>query len=375
MKTAIPAIRSMERQYEEYLRDESRRCGTALEICFPKTREALAAALAYDGPVTLQGARTGLDGRAVPQGGRIVNLSRMDRILSGEPQADGSISVHAEAGVSMAALSEAFPAHFFAPAPTEPAATVGGVVASDARGIFADRYGAAAAHVYAVDVLKTAGADVIVSARLRLLPRPATVWGVAFLFQDDVKARVFCERASHIAALAVNEYLDRGTLACLRLLRQNAQRLQALPETGDAEAMVYTELHTDTEDEAGALAGELLELSANGGCGEGDTWALCGETEVQLLWDFRHAAQEAVHASIDRLRMELPALYALGADMALPPAGYDVLRDALGALGIPYACFGHLIGGRVRLNLLPESMEAFYRAEAFIERWRERGGV
>ncbi|MDO4572467.1 MAG: FAD-binding oxidoreductase, partial [Clostridia bacterium] len=89
MDSGSIGVFAMERRYEEYLSDESRRRGEASEICFPDSREALAAALDCRLPVTVQGSRTGLDGRAVPRGGRIVNLGRMDRLLSCDAAADG----------------------------------------------------------------------------------------------------------------------------------------------------------------------------------------------------------------------------------------------------------------------------------------------
>lgn len=369
-------IRPMGRQYEDCLQDESRRRGTADEICFPDTREALAAALDCRCRVTLQGACTGLDGGAVPHGGRVVSLRRMDRILSAEALPDGGMLVTAEAGVSMSALSAACPGHFFAPAPTEPTATVGGVIACDARGVFADYYGGVAEHVLETETLRFGeGREAIVSAVLRLLPRPQTVWGVAFLFQDDAAARAFCAGAAALSSLAVNEYLDGATLESLARLRQSAQRLKALPETGGAAAMIYTELHAENEDAVCADAEALMALSADCGCAESDSWALCGEAETQLLRDFRHAAQESVHAAIDRARAAEPALYAPGADIWPDAARYEAFMAEARAPGTPCACFGHLCGGRMRLCFMPEDMDMLRRAESFLNGLRERGGV
>ncbi|MDO4572468.1 MAG: hypothetical protein Q4C13_03800, partial [Clostridia bacterium] len=148
--------------------------------------------------------------------------------------------VRAEAGLRMGALAAAGPGHFFAPAPTEPAATVGGVIACEARGVFAGRYGGVREHVLGVESLRSAaGRDVIASAVLRLLPKPRTLWGVAFLFSDEAAAGDFSREAALLAPVAVNEYLDAGTLRALTALRRSAGRLQALPETGAAAARVY----------------------------------------------------------------------------------------------------------------------------------------
>ena len=70
-----------DKTYEEYLRDESRSTGWAEAIAFPQdeeqVREILKAARDSHTPVTVQGARTGLTGAAVPYGGYILNMSRI----------------------------------------------------------------------------------------------------------------------------------------------------------------------------------------------------------------------------------------------------------------------------------------------------------
>ena len=63
----------------EYLRDESRMSGYAEEIAFPETEaEILQVAQETLGrkiPITVQGARTGITGAAVPQSGQILSLT------------------------------------------------------------------------------------------------------------------------------------------------------------------------------------------------------------------------------------------------------------------------------------------------------------
>ena len=51
---------------DETLQDESRLRGAADEIAFPETEEDVCALLGGDTPLTLQGARTGITGGAVP---------------------------------------------------------------------------------------------------------------------------------------------------------------------------------------------------------------------------------------------------------------------------------------------------------------------
>ena len=83
----------IDRDYAEYLRDESRMTGKAESISFPKTEADIRADLIEAGKlgrrVTTQGARTGITGAAVPAGGHILNLSRMTRALGLRRAPDG----------------------------------------------------------------------------------------------------------------------------------------------------------------------------------------------------------------------------------------------------------------------------------------------
>ena len=78
-------IRDLVSADEEYLRDESKKVGYADTISFPETHEQVAQIMAQlykdATPVTVQGSRTGLASAAVPFGGHILNMSRMDKVL------------------------------------------------------------------------------------------------------------------------------------------------------------------------------------------------------------------------------------------------------------------------------------------------------
>ena len=92
----------------DFLRDESRKCGTAEAIAFPRSTAELVAAVreaAVRGkPITLQGSRTGISAGAVPDGGVIVNLSKMDRILNMRTDVLGHAFLRVQAGLPLIAL-------------------------------------------------------------------------------------------------------------------------------------------------------------------------------------------------------------------------------------------------------------------------------
>lgn len=141
---------------EEYLRDESKRTGSSDRIFFPKN-EADVIAVFRDNPgipVTVQGARTGVTGGCVPDGGLTVNLERMNQIL--ELRCDeGETAVTVQPGVLLQALRRFIHPRglFFPPDPTETTASLGGMVSCNSSGARSFRYGSVRNYVLALDVI------------------------------------------------------------------------------------------------------------------------------------------------------------------------------------------------------------------------------
>lgn len=174
-------IRPMSGDYTEYLRDESRVTGSAESIAFPKCEAEVQALLREVYPsgqrITVQGARTGLAAAAVPSGGLILNLSRMNRVLGIRENAAGSFFVTVEPGVILSRLKKqietkkfetgdwseaslqaykafcAAPEQFLTPDPTESSATIGGMAACNASGARSYLYGPTRRWVTALRVI------------------------------------------------------------------------------------------------------------------------------------------------------------------------------------------------------------------------------
>lgn len=127
-------------EYDEYLRDESRRTGAADSISFPTSEaevvEAIRQARALGRTVTVQGARTGIVAGAVPQGGHVLNLSRMNRIGDIAAVGGGEHSLKVGPGALLTDVQALTEEHalLFPPDPTETSASIGGMVACNASG-------------------------------------------------------------------------------------------------------------------------------------------------------------------------------------------------------------------------------------------------
>ncbi len=186
----------------EYLRDESRRTGTADLLAFPRTEEdvraVLAKARAARMPVTVQGARTGITGGAVPDGGLVLNLSKMEAI-----RPDGDTLV-VQPGATLAAIRAAVPAgHFFAPDPTETTASIGGMISCNASGALSFLHGPTRNHIAGLRVA-TIGGELLdlrrsrdraagysfrlgsLAGELPVLPRPAVKNAAGYYVEPDM---------------------------------------------------------------------------------------------------------------------------------------------------------------------------------------------
>ena len=111
-------------------------------------REANAAGI----PVTVSGARTGTVGGAVPFGGYVVSMERMNKIKSIDRESRMAI---VEPGVILHDLQKAVEAEglFYPPDPTEWSCQIGGTVATNASGSRSFKYGATRNYVERLKVV------------------------------------------------------------------------------------------------------------------------------------------------------------------------------------------------------------------------------
>ena len=166
---------NVEHYHPEFIHDESQLVGWMDSISFPAgerdIRDQLALMNTKKTPVTVQGARTGLAGGAVPQGGHTINLNRMMKITGLRREGEAFFLI-CQPGVlmrehiwpaanakefetdgwsdeSLRALEEftAAGAYLFTPDPSEPTVTIGGMVACNASGARSFLYGPTRPHV------------------------------------------------------------------------------------------------------------------------------------------------------------------------------------------------------------------------------------
>ena len=136
----------------EYLKDESRQFGNADEIIFAEDFRDIAGVFQRCHAVTIQGARTGISGACVPTEGAVLNLSRMKGV-TGRGKNERGEYLDVLAGTTLEEIEKAAGADFFFPPdPTEKTASIGGMLALNAAGPSALRYGTTIQHVTEADV-------------------------------------------------------------------------------------------------------------------------------------------------------------------------------------------------------------------------------
>jgi D-lactate dehydrogenase (cytochrome) len=107
-------------------------------------------------PVTVSGARTGTVGGAIPFGGYLISLERLNKIKEINKDA---LTATVEAGVLLTDLQKAVEAAnlFYPPDPTEWSCQIGGTVATNASGARSFKYGATRNFVRKISVVLPSG--------------------------------------------------------------------------------------------------------------------------------------------------------------------------------------------------------------------------
>ncbi len=151
---------------QNYLTDASNmQGGHATRLCIPETAGEVADILHEANEqgiaVTISGARTGTVGGAIPFGGYVVSLERLNRMV--EIDRERKIAV-VQPGVILGDLQKAVEAEglFYPPDPTEWSCQVGGTVATNASGARSFKYGATRDFVERLNVVLASGEEIVI---------------------------------------------------------------------------------------------------------------------------------------------------------------------------------------------------------------------
>ena len=407
---------------ENYLTDASNMPGGyATRLFFPETagevadilREANEQGIA----VTISGARTGTVGGAIPFGGYVVSLERLNRIV--EVDRERKVAV-VQPGVILGDLQRAVEAEglFYPPDPTEWSCQIGGTVATNASGARSFKYGATREFVERLNVVLASGEEIVIRRGEFIADETGSVSVGPLEFKTPTYERPNVRK--NVSGYFNAEPLDaidlfvgsEGTLGViteieLRLINkpreffsgivffsgksdllafvEEAKMLSfagrkggqgARVPTADATLLEYfddqalkfiSEKFPETPTAAGAI---FFEQEMDGG-NEDDllaawnellekhnadierSWFATNDQDREKMRAFRHSLPVSVNERVVKNKQKK-----IGTDMAVPdenfPAFLRYYKQTLDASGLEYVIFGHIGDCHLHANMLPK---------------------
>lgn len=338
-------------------------------VVWPQTADEVAAVVKYCFEnsiiITTRGAGSALEGSTIPsEGGLVLDLSRMTNIIEFWPD---DLQVKVEPGIIYDNLNNHLKNEglFFPPSPggSGDIATVGGMVATNASGIYSVKYGGTKEYVLELEIVTASGEKmkignraikrssgynlvelfagsegtlgVITAVTLKLAGLPEGRLKTAFKFQTEIEAaKAVSEMRKYGLDLAAVEFLDRQVMKALNQLKD--YKLEEVPA-------LFLEFH-----------GPDAVLSSNYELAESICEELNG-TKLELgdghnPWEIRHYVTDAIKY--------LKKGYAIiRNDVAFPISKLPEMVQYCHQLGEQYGIMVHTFG-HVGLGLLHALMLA-----------------
>lgn len=393
-----------------YLTDASNTHGHAEALVRPESTAEVAEIVghcqAHGIPLTVTAARTSTTGAPVPFGGWLLSVERLTEVHHlDDDHAD------ADAGVLLGALQQACEARgrLLPPDPTSRhEATLGAVIACNASGARAFRYGPTRPWVDAVTAVLADGT--VLDEVTRETPIPQD-WPVPHWVEPRVKTAAGYVPANNLLDLLIGQ---EGTLAVITRARMKLTDLPAevlgilafFPDRASAVAFVEHARTTARTEPSGALSPRALEYLdrhclgyARDRVGDVPDGAACalfceqevtsvgGEAHLEAWWEAlaEHAGDLADHTIITdtdagtrrlhALRHAVPAgineqvvrngMPKVGTDLAVPDEHLVAVMDLYESCPLPHATFGHIGDNHLHCNVLPTTEAELDQARAW----------
>jgi glycolate oxidase len=372
---------------DEFPLDEVKRLPRA--VVKPRTEAEAARIVALCGragvPVTARGGGTGLSGGCVPSdGGVVMSLERLNRVLECDP-ATSTITV--EAGVTLARLYEEVDRMglFFPPHPGDEGAFVGGVVATNAGGSRAVKYGTVRRFVLGLRLITASGdiaelggkmiksssgydlldlmigsegtLGIITRVTLSLVARPGSLVTLVAPFATDIEAirAVPAILAEGIVPCAV-EFVEHSAMRCAE--RRLGKEWPA--RTGGASLMII--LDGRSEDAVLEEAEGISAILERGGA-QDVLVADAKERQAEIL-SLRSTMYEAIRPAVAELF-----------DTSVPrseiAAHVEHIHRMERELGVQMPTYGHAADGNVHTHFLHHTIQDGLIGDE-VPGWREK---
>lgn len=311
-----------------YSYDASETKGDALAVIWPTSSEQIKNIIGFANknniPLTSRGAGTSLVGGAVPENSIIVDLSKMDTILS-----ETKKTITVEAGIIVADLNTYLKSKslFFPVIPSsDGVATIGGMISTDAAGTRAIRYGKASAWVEEIEVITGAG-QIIKTKDISEFAGTEGILGII------TKATLKLAAPPEQTSISTYEFDTIEDL--IKKVKEELKRKDII-------AIEYTDPLTSSLSGAESRYHLLVEY-------ENDTGAYKTEEEINAAWKLRKGLATVLSA----------AGYAQIEDPKIPIESIPKFLNWLKEKSIPN--FGHIGYGIIHCRLRrDEDLKSFY---------------
>lgn len=362
---------------EQYSQDASPHAPSVPDaVVWPTSTDEVAAVLAgateRHVPVTPRAGGSGLEGNAIPvDGGIVCNLAEMTDLTIRPDDLEADV----QAGVVYGDLNERagrYGLRFPPGISSGDVATIGGMIATNASGFNAVRYGETRDHVRSLEVVLADGRvrqfgrnvvktsagyslkdlfigsegtlGIVTEATVALTGIPERRAGTLVTFDTVSDAS---KTVTDIIQFGINpgalEFMDGGAISYINAYREE-EHLEAVPT-------LIIELHANNDgiEEDLALVKSICE--ANGATG----WDQADASDRRSLWAARRDAYPAFEANVGREVL-------LVGDVVVPISAYPALVETVNSaaddLGIPCPCVGHAGDGNLHYNPLVDPDDA-----------------
>jgi len=356
-------------------------------VVWPENSEQISKILKYADekkiPVYPRGGGTGLTGTVPIYRGIVVNMKKMNKIIEVD---EDNMQTRVQPGIVYDNLNRELERYglFFPPDPSSGAScTVGGMVASNASGLKAVKYGTTREYVLGFEAAfpkngllrlgtKTfkysLGFDIVkmlvgsqgtlaifTEVTLRLRPLPESMATVAAFFKSIAEANRtiynIVRRGLDVAAL---EFMDKSTMNAVSEFKKI--------NFPDAEAMLLIETHGCEKTVSEELGRCINIVKQNGGF---EIWHATSKEERERLW----AARKGAYPSVLKL-----GRYTLISDVIIPLSrlveAVQKAYDIGNKYGLKTSCIGHFGDGNLHVNWgTDKSIEELHRANDELNRW------
>ncbi|MEM3157082.1 MAG: FAD-linked oxidase C-terminal domain-containing protein [Nitrososphaerota archaeon] len=356
-------------------------------VVWPENSEQISKILKYADekkiPVYPRGGGTGLTGTVPIYRGIVVNMKKMNKIIEVD---EDNMQTRVQPGIVYDNLNRELERYglFFPPDPSSGAScTVGGMVASNASGLKAVKYGTTREYVLGFEAAfpkngllrlgtKTfkysLGFDIVkmlvgsqgtlaifTEVTLRLRPLPESMATVAAFFKSIAEANRtiynIVRRGLDVAAL---EFMDKSTMNAVSEFKKI--------NFPDAEAMLLIETHGCEKTVSEELGRCINIVKQNGGF---EIWHATSKEERERLW----AARKGAYPSVLKL-----GRYTLISDVIIPLSrlveAVQKAYDIGNKYGLKTSCIGHFGDGNLHVNWgTDKSIEDLHRANDELNRW------